>query len=247
MSQQFFLVERGGMVYALPSELVTGVERFTNSLVRLDLALGTSLEVERISMPIEAPGEAARRVAPGAERALPGALGGLRLPQGLVLAVEPAFFAPPPVARRSPRLEALAEVRGGATGANGDAMLLRLAGTPARMLLLAPQVLEVIPHPEAMRLETNRNGLAALIEWQGRVIPVYGFVEGPPERVAIVRGTASSEVCAVMIEDRVERTHWPLSAIHAALPDFTPPLPVRGTFGYQGEPLLIPDVDVLAA
>ena len=54
MMQQFFLVERGGMVYALPSELVTGVERFTSSLVRLDLALGRTLEVERISMPIEA-------------------------------------------------------------------------------------------------------------------------------------------------------------------------------------------------
>ncbi len=247
MSQQFFLVERGGMVYALPSELVTGVERFTSSLVRLDLALGTSLEVERISMPIEAPAEAARRLSPGAERALPGSLGVLRLPQGLVLAVEPAFFTPPPAARRAPRLDALAEVRGGATGAKGDAMLFRLAGTPARLLLPAGQVLEVIPHPEAMRLEVNRGGLAALIEWQGRVIPVYGFADGPPERVAILRGTSSPEVCAVMVGDRVERTRWPLPNVHGAVADFAPPLPVRGTFGYEGEPLLIPDVDVLAA
>jgi hypothetical protein len=247
MSQQFFLVERGGMVYALPSELVTGVERFTTSLVRLELALGTTLEVERISMPIEAPGEAARRLSPGAERALPGALGVLRLAQGLVLAVEPAFFTPPPVARRATRLDALADVRGGATGATGDAMLLRLAGTPARMLLLASQVLEVIPRPEVMRLETSRNGLAALTEWQGRIIPVYGFTDREPERMAVVRGTSSPEVCAVMIEERVERTRWPLRNIHQPLPDFTPPVPVRGTFGYEGAPLLIPDVDLLAA
>lgn len=247
MSQQFFLVERGGMVYALPSELVTGVERFTNSLVRLDLALGTSLEVERVSMPIEAPTEAARRLSPGAERALPGALGVLRLPQGLVLAVTPAFFMPPLAPRRTPRIDALAEVRGGATGADGDAMLLRLAGTPARLLLPAAQVLEVIPRPEVMLLETARQSLAALMEWQGRVVPVYGCAEGAPERVAIVRGTASPEACAVMIEERVERTRWPLKDIHGPCPDFTPPFPVRGLFGYQGEPLLIPDVDMLAA
>lgn len=250
MSQQFFLVERGGMVYALPSELVTGVERFTNSLVRLDLALGASLEVERISMPIEAPGEAARRLSPGAERALPGALGVLRLPQGLVLAVSPSFFTPAPIARRTPRLDALAEVRAGATGANGangDAMLLRLAGTSARLLLPAAQVLEVIPRPEVMRLETAWQGLAALIEWQGQIVPVYGCAEGPPERVAIVRGTASPEACAMIIDERVERTRWPLKNIHGPCADFTPPFPVRGLFGYEGQPLLIPDVDVLAA
>ena len=247
MSQQFFLVERGGMVYALPSELVTGVERFTNSLVRLELALGTSLEVERISMPIEPPTEAARRLSPGAERALPGALGVLRLPQGLVLAVTPSFFMPPLAARRTPRIEAIADVRGGATGADGDAMLLRLAGTAARLLLPAAQVLEVIPRPEVLRLETARQSLAALMEWQGRIVPVYGCVEGAPERVAVVRGTASSEACALMIDDRVERTRWPLPSIHGPCADFTPPFPVRGIFGYQGEPLLIPDVDLLAA
>ncbi len=246
MIQQFFLVERGGMVYALPSEFVTGVERFTSSLVRLDLAVGRTLEVERISMPIEAPTEAARRLSPGAERALPGALGVLRLPQGLVLAVEPAFFTAPPIARRPARLDEQAGVWG-ATRANGDAMLLRLAGTPARLLLPAAQVLEVIPQPEVMRLETVRHGLAALMEWQGRVLPVFGFNELAPERVALLRGTASSEVCAVMIEDRVERTHWPLKNIHGPVPDFIPPLPVRGTFGYEGQPLLIPDVDLLAA
>ena len=246
MSQQFFMVERGGMVYALPSELVTGVERFTSSLVRLDLALGASLEVERISMPIDAPAEAARRLSPGAERALPGALGVLRLPQGLVLAVEPAFFTPPPIARRAPRLEAQTEVCC-ATDSNGDAMLLRLAGTPARLLLPATQVLEVIPQPEVMRLETSRHGLESLMEWQGRVVPVFGFAGTPTERVALLRGTASPEVCAVAIAERVERVHWPLRNVHGRLPEFVPPIPVRGTFGYEGEPLLIPDIDLLAA
>ncbi|MBY0507152.1 MAG: chemotaxis protein CheW [Bryobacteraceae bacterium] len=245
MSQQFFLVERGGVVYALPSELVTGVERFTSSLVRLDLALGTSLEVERISMPIEAPTEAARRLSPGAERALPGALGALRLPQGLVLAVEPAFFTPPVLSKRPPRLENVEAW--GATRADGDAMLLRLAGSSARLLLPAAQVLEVIPHPEVMRLEESRHGLVALLEWQGRAVPVYGFTDEAPARVALVRGTSSPEVCAIMIEERVERTRWPLKNLHGAVPDFAPPVPVRGAFGYEGQPLLIPDVDLLAA
>jgi len=246
MNRQFFLVERGGKVYALPSELVTGVERFTSSLVRLDLALGATLEVERISMPIEAPAEAARRLSAGAERTLPGALGVLRLPQGLVLAVEPAFFAPAPIARRAPRIESQAEVWG-ATGANGDAMLMRLAGTTARLLLPSAQVLEVIPQPEVMRLETVRDGLAALMEWQGCVRPVFGFTDEAPERVVLLRGTLSAEVCAVMISGRVERIHWPLKKLHGQLVEFAPPIPVRGTFGYEGQPLLIPDVDQLAA
>ncbi len=245
MSQQFFLVERGGVVYALPQELVTGVERFTNSLVRLDLALGASLEVERISMPIEAPGESARRLSPGMERALPGALGVLRLPQGLVLAVEPSFFHDAPSPKRTPRLEALTELRGGGTGANGEAMVLRLAGTDARLLLPAAQVLEVVPRPEAIQLEKEREGLSALMEWRGRIVPVFGFA--PPERVAVVRGTVSADPCALVIEDRVERVRWPLAQIHRAVGDFVPPLPVRGAFGYQGQPLLIPDVDVMAA
>ena len=47
--------------------------------------------------------------------------------------------------------------------------------------------------------------------------------------------------------ERVERTRWPLKNVHGPCPDFTPPFPVCGLFGYQGEPLLIPDVDVLAA
>jgi hypothetical protein len=247
MSQQFFLVERGGVAYALPSELVTGVERFANSLVRLELALGNSLEVERISMPIDAPADASRRLSKGAERALPGALSVLQLEQGPILAVEPGFFNPPPVLRPLPRVEALAEVRGGATGANGDAMLLRLSGSAARLLLPAAQVLEVIPRPAVLRLETNREGVAALIEWQGWIVPVYGVATGAPERVAILRGTASPEACAMMIDERVERIRWPLPNVHGPIAEYNPPFAVRGAFGYQGDPLLIPDVDVLAA
>ena len=52
---------------------------------------------------------------------------------------------------------------------------------------------------------------------------------------------------AEISDDRVERTRWPLPSIHGPCADFTPPFPVRGIFGYQGEPLLIPDVDLLAA
>lgn len=246
MSQQVFVVERGGVGYALPAEMVTGVQRFAGSLVRLHLAVGNSLDVEHVSMPIDAPLESMRRLTPGAERALPGALGVLSLPQGLVLAVQPAFFSSPPVARPSRRVDPPTEIRG-VTGANGDAMLLHLAGTPARLLLPAAQVLEVVAHPQVIRLEPNFQGLMALMEWQASILPVYGFAAGPPERVALLRGTASAEVCAVVMEDRVERVRWPLRNVHAAVEGFAPPLPVRGAFGYQGQPLLIPDVDLLAA
>lgn len=246
MSRQYFLAERGGAVYALPSDLVTGVQRFSSSLVRLDLAVGQSVQVEHVSMPIEAPADAARRLSPGAERVLPGSMGALRLPQGLVLIVEPAFFTAPAAAPHGVRVDSLAEIRGGATGANGDAMLLRLSGTPARLLLPAAQVLEVIPHPEVMKLEPCGNGLVGLLEWQGSVVPVYGFTQ-THERIAILRGTASPEVCAMVIDERVERLRWPLQGVHGAPTSFAPPLPVRGAFGYQGHPLLIPDVDVLAA
>ena len=247
MSQQYFLVERGGMTYALPSELVTGVERFSSSLVRLELALGSALEVERVSMPVDAPPGGALRLSPGAARALPGALGVLPLPQGLVLAVAPIFFHPPPLSPRASRFEALADVRGGATGANGDAMLMHLSGTNARLLLPAAQVLEVIPRPEVLRFETSRDGVAALIDWQGSLIPVFGFSRAAPDRVAILRGTASPDACALMIDERVERIRWPLRKVHGALPGYVPPFAVRGTFGYDGDPLLIPDVDALAA
>ncbi len=246
MSRQFFLAERGGAVYALPSELVTGVERFSSSLVRLDLAVGQSVQVERVSMPVEAPADAARRLSPGAERLLPGSMGVLRLPQGLVLIVEPAFFTPPTVAPPAARADSLAEISGGATGANGDAMILRLSGTTARLLLPAAQVLEVIPHPEVMRLEPSGHGLIGLLEWQGSVVPVYGFTP-TSERIAILRGTASPEACAVVIDERVERLRWPLQGVHGAPTNFASPFPVRGAFGYEGQPLLIPDVDVLAA
>lgn len=250
MSRQYFLAERGGATYALPADFVTGVERFTSSLVRLDLAVGQSVQVERVSMPIEAHADSARRLSPGAERVLRGSMGALRLPQGLVLIVEPAFFQAPPAAPYAARADSLAEISGGATGANGDAMLLRLSGTPARLLLPAAQVLEVIPHPEVMKLEPSSNGLAGLLEWQGFVVPVYGFTPGdagPPQRIAIVRGTASPEACAIVIDERVERLRWPLQGVHGSPASFTSPLPVRGAFGYEGQPLLIPDVDVLAA
>lgn len=117
------------------------------------------------------------------------------------------------------------------------------------------QVVEIVEGVRVIRLGSDVPSLHGLIDWRGYMVPVVesqsllgipGWRSVPTgTKFAILRGTRSQELFAMAAEDIAAVTLPLPTEIGAALSGFGPY--IRAGFAMAGGPLVLPDLDGLAA